>query len=283
MWIWETEPRWKNVQATSGLTDRFPNVEFKFTALPQTDLTQKALTALASGLPSALPSICRTPAAFYRPFVNTKGIVDTTDLVADQKANVLPGQWTESLINGKMYQFHDDTGVMMFGYRWDLFEKAGLPSAPDKVQDLLKTYDDLVEVGKTLDKAIGAKLFNMLPNAGIFNNLMIQDTTGYFDAQGNVIFDSDQHVAVAESTRKIWDSGLITSLDQAPQQWQAYKDGKLACMFYPNWQDFTIIDQAPETKGKWRVVKVPAVMKGGKRAQRPEWLSAGCSVGQARR
>ncbi len=39
--------------------------------------------------------------------------------------------------------------------------------------------------------------------------------------------------------------------------WQAYKDGELACMFYPNWQDFVVIDQAPDTVGKWRDEEPP--------------------------
>jgi len=34
MWMWETEPRWMNVEATSDLNDKFPHVEFKWTALP---------------------------------------------------------------------------------------------------------------------------------------------------------------------------------------------------------------------------------------------------------
>ena len=46
---------------------------------------------------------------------------------------------------------------------------------------------------------------------------------------------------------------MTSAFEQGPQTWQAYKDGKLAVMFYPNWQDFVIIDNAPETKGKWRV------------------------------
>ncbi|MHB0857134.1 MAG: ABC transporter substrate-binding protein [Anaerolineae bacterium] len=266
MWMWETEPRWKQVQAAAGLDEKFPNVDFKWTALPYGDLHQKALTAMAAGLAEGLPSIIRTGANYYRPFVNAKALLEVTDEVKPYEEDVMPFAWDTGFIDGKCYQVMDDTGVLMFGYRWDLFEQAGLPSEPDEVADLLKSYDDLLTVGQDLEKATGAKLFNMLPDAGIFNTLILQDSTGYFDVEGNPIFDSDYHVQVAEISKKIWESGLVSSYEQGPQYWQAVKDGKIATSWYPNWQDFVIIDQAPETKGKWRVTKLPAVQPGGKRA-----------------
>jgi ABC-type glycerol-3-phosphate transport system substrate-binding protein len=266
MWMWETERRWLDVQAASGLNEQFPDVEFKWTALPFDQLHQKALTAMAAGLPEGLPSIVRTYMGFYRAFANANGLVDLTDHVASYEADVLPPVWQGALIDGKLYQVPDDTGVMLFGYRVDLFEQAGLPTEPDEVANLLASYDDLLAAGTELDGAVGAKLFNLLPNQGVFNNLCLQDSTGYFDADGNVIFDSDYHVEVANIVKRIWDSGLTTNYEQGPQQWQAYKDNQLATMFYPNWQDFVIVDNAPETKGLWKVTKLPAVQEGGKRA-----------------
>ena len=265
MWMWETQERWLRVEAASGLNEEFPDVEFKWTALPYGDLHQKALTSMAAGLAEGLPSIVRTGAGYYRPFANSGGIMDVTEYVTPYEKDVLPYYWAESIIDDRIYQFPDDTGVMMFGYRWDIFEEAGLPSAPDEVFELFATYDDLLTAGQKLLDETGSKLFNMTPDAGVFNNMIIQDTTGYFDADGEVVFDSDQHALVAQTVKRMFDSGLTTRYDQGPQIWQAYKDGELACMFYPNWQDFVVIDQAPDTVGKWRVTRMPAVMPGGRR------------------
>jgi ABC-type glycerol-3-phosphate transport system substrate-binding protein len=266
MWMWETEPRWKDVEAASGLNEQFPDVEFKWTALPFDQLHQKALTAMAAGLPEGLPSIIRTAMNFYRTFVNTNGVLDLTDHVAPHEADVLPSVWQGALIDGKLYQVPDDTGVMLFGYRHDLFEQAGLPTEPDAVAELLKDYTALLAAGEELNAKANAKLFNLLPNQGTFNNLALQDSTGFFDAEGNVIFDSEYHVQFATIVKQLWDSGLTTNYEQGPQQWQAYKDNQLATMFYPNWQDFVIVDNAPETKGLWRATKLPAVQEGGRRA-----------------
>lgn len=265
MWMWETEERWLRLEQASGLNEEFPDVEFKWTALPSGDLHQKALTSMAAGLAEGLPSIVRTSAAYYRPFANSGGIMDVTEYVAPYEKDVLDYYWAESIIDGRSYQFPDDTGVMMFGYRWDIFEAAGLPSEPDEVFNLLATYDDLIEVGQTIKDATGALMFNMTPGAGTFTNIGLQDTTGFFDGEGNVIFDSDKHVHVAEVVKTLFNSGLVSRYDQGPQIVQAYKDDQLAFDFYPNWEDFTILDAFPETVGKWRVTRLPATMPGGKR------------------
>jgi ABC-type glycerol-3-phosphate transport system substrate-binding protein len=266
MWMWETEPRWKQVEAASGVNEQFPDVEFKWTALPFDQLHQKALTSMAAGLPEGLPSIIRTYMGFYRAFVNTGALMDLTEQVSPYEEDVLPAVWRGAEVDGKLFQVPDDTGVTLFGYRWDLFEEAGLPTDPDEVGQLLATYDDLIQAGIALKDATDAQLFNMLPNGGLFTTLSKQDSTGNFDADGNVIFDSDYHAQVAQIAKDIWDAGITSNFEQGPQMWQAYTEGKLATMFYPNWQDFVIVDNAPDTAGKWRVTKLPRVQPGGKRA-----------------
>ena len=275
MWMWETEDRWKTLEKSAKLNEKFPDVTFKWTALAYDQLHQKALTSMAAGMATGLPAIVRCGMAYYRAFTNSKGLMDVTDIVQPHEKDILPAVYKGFVTEGKIYGLPDDTGVTLLGYRWDLFEKAGLPSEPDKVAELLKTYDDMIATGKQIEEATGAKLFNMLPDGGYFEPITLQDTTGYFDVDGNVIMDSDQHVEVATIVKKIWDSGLTTNFDQAPQQWQAYKDDKIALMMWPNWTDFIIIDSAPETKGKWRVTKLPAVKAGGKRAHTDDgcWLA----------
>ncbi len=266
VWVWETEKQWKEVEQRSGLDKHFPNVTFKWTALPYDQLHQKALSALGAGLPQGLPSIIRTGMPYYRSFVNTGSLMDLTDKVKPYQKDILPNVWQGALVGDKVYQVPDDTGVMLFGYREDLFQQAGLPTQPDQVSSLLKTYDDLLTAGHTLQQKTGAKLFN--EQAGdTFNTLILQDSTGFFDKDGNVIFDSDYHVAAATLSKKIWDSGLTTHFTaNSPQAWQAYQGGQLATQFYPNWQDFEVLSFAPGTKGKWQVTNLPAVMTGGRRA-----------------
>lgn len=273
MWIWETVKQWDQVFAKSELHKKFPNVTMQVTAMTADQIQQKALTALGAGVASGLPSIIRITMDMYRSLVQTNALTDFTDLVTKHKAEILPDVYAGLFVNDKAFAAPDDTGVMLFGYREDIFAKAGLPSKPAEVEAQLKTYDELLAIGPQLAK-VGAKLFN--DNAGdMFANLILQDTTGYFDKDGNVIFDSDQHIACAEIEQKFFQSGYLTTFeDNTPQMWGAYKTDKLATMFYPNWQDFTILQDAPDTKNKWNVVKLPSVSPGGKRASSAD----GCAL-----
>jgi ABC-type glycerol-3-phosphate transport system substrate-binding protein len=267
MWMWETEPRWKNVEATSGLNEKFPDVEFKWTALPFDQLHDKAIVSLAAGSPEGLPDIIRTYIGFLLKMTKTGSLADVTETVTPYKNDILPERWEQIDYQGKIYHVPDDTGVTLWGYRWDIFEAAGLPSKPEEVEALLKTYDDMIEVAKQIEAKTGAKAFNMGANGagGVFDAFARQDTTGNFDKEGNVLMDDAAHVAAASAVKRIWDAKITTDLD-GPVMWQAYKDKKLSMMRYPNWQDFVIVDSAPETKGMWRVCKLPMVAAGGKRA-----------------
>jgi ABC-type glycerol-3-phosphate transport system substrate-binding protein len=122
-------------------------------------------------------------------------------------------------------------------------------------------------VAKEIEAKTGAKAFNLGANGagGVFDAFARQDTTGNFDKEGNVLMDDAAHAAAAAAVKRIWDAQITTDLD-GPVMWQAYKDKKLSMMRYPNWQDFVIMDSAPETKGMWRVCKLPMVADGGKRA-----------------
>lgn len=273
MWIWETVKQWDQVFAKSGLHQKFPGVTMKVTAMTSDQIQQKALTALGAGVASGLPSIIRITMDMYRSLVQTNALSEFTDVVTRHKSEILPDVYDGLLVNGKAFAAPDDTGVMLFGYRRDIFKKAGLPTAPDEVESHIRTYDDLLAAGPKLAK-VGAKLLNNNPGS-MFSSLILQDTTGYFDKNGDVIFDSDKHVACAEIEKKFYDSGYLTSFESdSPQMWGAYKSGKLATMFYPNWQDFIILQNAPETKNKWNVFKLPSVTAGGKRASSAD----GCAL-----
>jgi ABC-type glycerol-3-phosphate transport system substrate-binding protein len=264
MWMWETPEQWKLVEEMSGLNTQFPDVEFKWTALPFGDLHQKAVTSLAAGIPEGLPSIFRTYNTFYRPLVNTQSVLEVTDQVEQYKDDIFAPVWDEGLIEGKHYHIPDDIIVNLMGYRVDIFEAAGLPTDPDEVADLLSTYEDLLTVGQTIKDATGVSIMPMNGDSTVFNQLAGQNTTGPFDADGNVIFDSEAHIEAAMMAKKLWDSGL--TLDVAgPQLWQAHKDGQLATIVYPNYLDFVLVANAPETAGLWRVTQLPRLNDDSKR------------------
>ena len=69
----------------------------------------------------------------YRALVNTKAIVDTTKYITPYKNDILATTWSSLDVNGRTYALPDDTGFCLFGYRSDLFSKAGIGNTPAEV------------------------------------------------------------------------------------------------------------------------------------------------------
>src|SRR5690606_5470347 len=183
----------------------------------------------------------RTHNPFYRPLVNTGSILDVTEQLAPYESDVLGSVWQEGTIDGRHYHVPDDTSVLLMGYRTDIFEAAGLPTDPAEVAELLATYDDYITVGQTIKDATGASITNMTAGSTMFTNFIGQNTTGLFNEEGNVIFDSEAHVEAATMAKKLWDSGLTLDVGlYTPQLFQAFKDGQVATYFYPNFYDFVL-------------------------------------------
>jgi ABC-type glycerol-3-phosphate transport system substrate-binding protein len=70
----------------------------------------------------------------------------------------------------------------------------------------------------------------------------------------------------AEAVKRLQESGLtIEVAHRSPQHFQAMKDGEVATIIYPNYLDFVLQDNAPETAGKWRVTGIPRLNAESKR------------------
>jgi multiple sugar transport system substrate-binding protein len=280
MWSWEELSQWDQVYQQSGVYKKFPGL--KITFLPQdiNTLQQKAITALASGVSAGLPNLLRIPMATYRALVNTKAIVDTTKDVTPYKDDILATTWGSLNVDGRTYALPDDTGFCLFGYRWDLFSKAGIGNTPAEVAAAIPTYDDLLTVGQKLKAKTGSML--MLFPQGVdgigspapFTTMVMQGSTGFFDPDGNVILDSPYHIAVGELYQKMYKSGLMANISGTVQQWAAYKTGELATIPYPNWQDFEFVAYTPNLAYKWQVVPLPTVTAGSKQIATAD----GCAI-----
>ncbi len=280
MWSWEELSQWDKVYQQAGLYRKFPGL--KLTFLPQNidTLQQKAITALASGISTGLPNLLRIPMATYRALVNTKAIVDTTKYVTPHKSDILSTTWGSLDVNGRTYALPDDTGFCLFGYRWDLFSKAGIGNTPAEVAAAIPTYNDLLTVGQKLKAKTGARLLlfpegtDGLGSPSPFTTMVMQGSTGFFDPEGNVILDSPYHVQVGELYQKMYKSGLTTNITGSVQQWAAYKNGELATVPYPNWQDFEFVAYTPTLAYKWQVVPLPRVTPSSKQLATAD----GCAI-----
>ncbi|MBI2939201.1 MAG: hypothetical protein HYY04_02085, partial [Chloroflexi bacterium] len=218
VWIWETVEHWEKVVKASGIEEALPEVKLKYVALPGAQLQQKFTVGLAAGMPAGMPDICRTSLNYYQEMVNSGGLAETTEQVKPGQKDIVPASYEAVLVKGKLYAVPDDMIATQLGYRIDLFEKAGLPTDPSEVSKLVPTWEDFVKVAAPAAKKLGVNLMNFGPDAGFFLDQSTQVSTGFFDKDGNPIFDSPDHVKAMENVKRIWDTGLISSL-AGPQFW----------------------------------------------------------------
>lgn len=234
-----------------------PNVKVKIQEADYADHHTNLVTALSAG--SGAPDVTiieteyierlkQTPDQFYN--LNDYG-------AADIKDDYLDWRWKEaSSTDGSfVLGIPTDVGPMSMAYRVDLFEEAGLPTDPAEVSAQLDTWEAYVEAGRQLKEETGSNMFNTA--ADLFRVVREQGTEQYFDAEGNLIIEESAQI------EKAWNLAIDSldiqaGIDRETTEWgAALARGDFATVFLPPWMMQQIIDNAPDTAGKWNVAQIP--------------------------
>ena len=195
--------------------------------------------------------------------------------------------------DGKVLGAGTDTGPMAICYRPDLFAAAGLPTNRDELAQKWSTWEGYIEVGKQFAAASPNKKTKFLDSvAGMYNAMIGQQATSYYDEAGKPIYDTNPAVKQAwDLATSAADAKLSASLQQFQSDWnQAFAADGFASISCPSWMIGYIKTQAGDGgKGKWDVAQAPggtgnwggsylAIPKGGKHQKEAAalitWLTA---------
>jgi cellobiose transport system substrate-binding protein len=176
------------------------------------------------------------------------------------KSRWLPWKWAQGLgSKGEIVGLGTDVGSLAICYRRDLFQKAGLPSARAQVSKLWPTWQAFVETGRKFQANApkGVSFFDSGSN--VYNAMIGQVNPAYYDRNGKVI------VATNPAVKAAWDLTMkaIAAKESAgfaafSNDWNTgYKKGSFATVTCPAWMMGYIQGQAPATKGKWDIARVP--------------------------
>ena len=181
-------------------------------------------------------------------------------------------QWPEwrwkaaSSADGKqLFGVATDMGGLGLCYRSDMFAAAGLPTKRDDVSKLLASWDDYFTAGKQFvskypDKNV--KWFDSASN--VYNAILAQAPKASYDESGNVI------VATNTDLKKAWDltvggvqSGQSAGIAAFTPAWNTgFAKGQFATVTCPAWMMAEIKTNAPDTKGKWDMARIPGTGGG---------------------
>jgi cellobiose transport system substrate-binding protein len=189
---------------------------------------------------------------------------------ADQFVNfkdkgVDTAQWTESTVQrastpdgGALIGLPTDIGGLAMCYRTDLFAQAGLPTNRDEVSALWPTWEDYVEVGKQFQaKAPKTKWFDA--GGHVFTGVLGNEEETFYDADGNLIVEENKVVKDAwDLTVGAIKAGQSAALPEFSPEWNTgFQQGQFATITCPAWMMGYIQGNAPDTKGKWDIAKIP--------------------------
>lgn len=218
-------------------------------------------TTLAAG--SGAPDITAIEVGFIGAFKSQPqqfhnlldfGAADIADRYLDWKwkqATTLDGSATIGLPT--------DVGGMAVCYRRDLFEQAGLPSDREEVSSLWgDSWADYVATGAQYTQATGRAFIDNANNL-LYQAVLNQSPDTYYDAQGNLIYETSPQVKKAwEVGVQAIEAGIDAQITAFSAEWNAgMNNGDFAVLTCPAWMMGYIQGQAPDTAGNWDIADLP--------------------------
>ena len=254
LWMW---PDGFSKEVMSGVKDKFTDFPVRQDIIGG-DFKQKLTTTFKgkSGLPG-ITGVKGEDMPYFRSLPDN--FIDLNTLGAKNlKSQYLDWKWQQgSTVDGRLIGFPIDIGPTALFYRFDVFESAGLPSDPAEVSKRTASWDDYLEMGKELlSKKPGTFLIRNL--SGVFDTVWRQQGAAFISEDQKFIGD-ESHVRFAWDTAlKALDSGAVAKIqNNTPDVAAAVSNGTLPADFHASWHLSDLMNDAPDSSGKWHVANPP--------------------------
>ncbi len=242
-----------------------PEVKINLQTIQYEDVHTNLQTAFAAGIGG--PDICLIEVAYLEKFKQfPDSFYNLYDLGAREvQGDFLDWKWQQAQNPERTFVFGlpTDIGPLALAYRKDLFKQAGLPYKREDVSNMLRTWDDYLEVGQIIKKKTGSKLVN---NLQLFYRIIFsQAEKQYFDqATGRLIINENPSIRKAwDYTMKAAELGLSANIEAYMPEWgAAMEKGSFAVMPAPAWMTGAMRSNAPDAFGKWDIAYLPPQRHG---------------------
>ena len=266
VWSWDVAA--KALQSTvAGFNKKYPDVKVKVEDLGNQIAYDRGLAGCAAGganMPDVYSVENGEAEVFWARFPECFAALNKME-GADALLKKFPEfKLTELQVEGNTYAMPWDSGPVVIFYRRDYFQDAGVDPAS------IKTWDDYIAAGKKIVEKTGGKVKMAATAPGgdddYFRDIAGQSGCGYFDPKGtHVTINQPGCVKALEIVKKLYDANIMGTGGWA-EQIQFFKAGAVATSMFGGWYEGQFRTEAPDQKGKWGVMRVPAVEAGGNRA-----------------
>ena len=187
------------------------------------------------------------------------GLVPLNDLIAPYENDYIMAKTGLYAHQGAIYGIDHCLCPVVLYYRHDIFAEAGIEMP-------VATWDEFVEASAALtDQGIAALVLEDRSWGNYYILLLQSGSPGFFDADGNVIVDSPESIAVLEWYVSLLESGVAVATENSQTTYGLMAEGKIAAAIGADWYGGFIKNNVADTAGLWRAAPIPAFEEGGSR------------------
>lgn len=248
MWSWAT------LQKVADLWNA-DHPDIKVTVQEQgggDELVTKVITAAKAG---DGPDLVQAEYQMIPTLVSNDVLADITEFAGGTKDKFTENVWKQATLDSAVYAIPQDTAPLAFYYREDLFTQLGL-----KVPTTWTEFADVARQLKQKDPNRALTTFSS-NDAGLFAGLSQQAGATWWSASGDawkVDIDAEASRKVAEFWGGLVAEGAIDNQPMYTPAWnKALNDGTQIAWVSAVWAPGVLTTSAPDTKGKWRMAKLP--------------------------
>jgi ABC-type sugar transport system, periplasmic component len=253
LWYWNGAISDSVIEAAR---QKFPNVELNAEKLPSGgDYLTKLKTTISGGGSGpdivAMDSWVASMLEYKEKFVNLydHGARDIQSQYLDWKWKMAADAKDEYLIGLPI-----DVAPVVLYYRGDVYEQAGLSSAPEDVKGQIATWEDFFELLKKVKDSTGTQTMTLVD---VFRSIIGQNSEGFFDLEGNYIGDQEHIKRAWDLSVKAYQEGLTFPASNDSEINASLNNGAITSMIGASWVVGDLLGAAPDTNGKWKIAYPP--------------------------
>ncbi|MEF3303776.1 ABC transporter substrate-binding protein [Paenibacillus sp. GYB003] len=268
-WCWEQSMN-AILPQLDAFRAKYPDVTVRTVMLTHDDAYKKLLLANASN--EGAPDVAALSGYYVDQYIEAGALEDITDWVKPYRGKVVESKWPDAVKDGRYYAMPWDSAPVGVFYRRDVFARAGLPSEPDAVSELIATWDDYERIGRVIKERTGVPMHALSMTTGVgvarlFEFMLAQQGGLYVDVDGRLTIDRPETVQAIRRIVKLKEAGITLDAEDATRAWaNALKNGGVATVIQGVWMGGRIKQSAPDTSGHWGVAMLPAATEGGIRS-----------------
>jgi arabinosaccharide transport system substrate-binding protein len=201
--------------------------------------------------------------SFFRGPLKEVGFSDLTDRIhrSGLWEEMVQARFAPYTSRGRIFGLPHDVHPVQLAYRRDIFEKEGVDVSK------IVTWDDFIAVGRKLTIPNRRYMIEMSETGrDNIEMCLFQRGGGYFDEQGNVIFDNE----IAVQTM-LWYVPIVTGphkigndLGGGQVLTRAVEDGYFLCLIAPDWRTKGFERDIGRVSGKMGLMPLPRVSADGR-------------------